>query len=81
MNFLKGLWTGLKQWYWRRALRREIERIQRLMYYKGAADPIRNKELLKPLSYQDMNLEHYEKMAENLPKPVVPPPDYDDGLN
>lgn len=85
MKFLGGLWKSLKtnvrMWYWRRSVQGEIRRINQLVNSKTANDPIRNKELVKPLSYQDGHFEHYEKMSENLPKPFVPPPDIDDGLN
>jgi hypothetical protein len=52
-----------------------------LVKAKTVANPIQNKDLLKPLSYQDANFEHYEKMAESQPRPFIPPPDVDDSLN
>jgi hypothetical protein len=81
MQFLRETWKKLKFRWWLWQYRRDLARIDRLVKAKTVANPIQNKDLLKPLSYQDANFEHYEKMAESQPRPFIPPPDVDDSLN
>lgn len=60
---------------------KQIERLRKNTFTQGKTTHS-NSELMTPIRYDDMHLEHYERMAESLPKPVIPPPDKDDtGLN
>lgn len=77
-------WVAWTLWGKRRWLREcdEIYRRLQTVTFTSGKLSYSNPELEGPLNYKDMNLEHYERLAESAMKPVLPPPDCDDeGLN
>lgn len=61
-----------------RAFEEELKRLQKNTFTKGVTTHT-NGELTRPLRYDDMHLEHYDSMSMSGLRPVVPPPDTDDG--
>lgn len=81
MRFIQLLGMKFRWWWWKLRHRRLSDRMNTLLTAHVRTEKRPHPDLVRPLSYQDGHFEHYIEQERSAPKPFVPPPDIDDGLN
>jgi len=79
VNVLREIWQMISWKLWGRRL--AIRQVRKLLD-AGPPKSRDNRDIYRMISYDDMHLEHYQRINESAPKEVLAPPKViDDGLN